>query len=170
MANLNATGLHWIDGKDLWTVFGIFVESGSDDFLKVPPRKPSIEHDWMDTDGKDVDLSRIFFQDRDITLKCALVATNEADFWAKRAAFIAELRQPGTKRFEVNEFENQSFFVYYKEMTGLTRFTRIRDLDGVTPLVACKFTIVLTENLPADASIGNSNVYIVDEDGRFLIT
>lgn len=166
MANVNATGLHWMDGMDLWTVFGIFVESGSDDFLKFPPRKPSIEHDWQDSDGKDVDLSRIFFQDRDITLHCALVANDENDFWAKRAAFINQIRQSGTRRFEVNEFGTRSFYVYYKEMTGLTRYTRLKD-----GLCACKFIIVFTENLPATATEGDgSNVFLIDEDNRFIIT
>lgn len=163
MPTVNASGLHWLDGMDLWDVFGVFVESGSDDFLKFADKKQSIEHDWMDADGLDVDLSHKFWKDKDITLHCAMVASNEDDFWAKRDAFIAQLRKPGPNRIEVNEFGARSFYVFYKQMIALTRLTRLKDGQ-----VALKFIIVFTQNeLTAEEQ---NTVFIIDEDGRFIVT
>lgn len=158
-----ASGRYWMDGRDLWDVYGIVVEDGSDGFLKLPTKKPSIEHDWMDADGKEVDLTNIFFQDRDIALQCVMIADNEADFWTKRTGFIAQLRQPGARRIEVNELGTRSFFVFYKENTGFTRFTKIR-----TGNVICRFIIVFTEAEPTEPD--NDDVFIIDEDQNFLVT
>ena len=158
----DATGRHFLDGMDLWPTFGIFVESGSDDFLKFPDRKDSITHDWMDANGQDVDLSRNFYKDQDITLKLAIVAANEDDFWLKRNAFFAQWAQPGTHRFSVGEFR-QTFNVFYKSCTSFSRFTRILNATKIM----CKFAIVVT--LPAP-TFDNNDVFLVDEDGRFLVT
>lgn len=154
---------HFIDGMDLWNVFSIFVESGSDGFLQYAARKESISHDWLDRNGVDVDLSRYFFDSRNITLRCAMMANSEADFWLKHQGFIAMLTQPGPRRITVVEFGERSFMVYYKECNDFDRFTRIKD----TNQVATKFTLVLVESEP---SVDSSHEFIVDEEGRFLIT
>lgn len=155
-------GYWFLDGMDLWNSFGMLIESGTDDFLKFPEKKESITHDWQDADGEDVDLSRYFFKDRDITLKMAIIADSPEDFWAKRNAFLAQWAQPGTHRLTITEF-GQSFYVYYKICSSFSRFTRIKDTD----MIACKFTIVINEPAP---TFDNNDVFIVDEDGRFLVT
>ena len=159
---VNPSGRHFIDGVDLWTNYGMIVESGSDDFLKFPARKDSITHDWQDANGQDVDLSRVFFEDRDITLQMAIIVQDKATFWANWKAFMAMWAQPGTRRLTIAEFE-QSFFVFYKSCSAFTRFTRILEVDKI----ACKFTIVVNEPAP---TFDNTDVFIVDEDGRFLVT
>lgn len=158
-----ASGRYWMDGRDLWDVFGVIVEDGSEGFLKLPAKKDSITHDWIDQDGIEVDLTNIFFHDRDITLTCVMIADNETDFWIKRSAFIAQLRQPGARRIEINELGARSFYVYYKENTGFNRYTRI--LEGN---VVCRFLILFCENEPTEPT--SDDVFIVDEDGRFLVT
>jgi len=147
---------------DLWTSFGMFIESGSDDFLKFPDRKDSITHDWMDANGQDVDLTRVFLKDRNITLKMAIVAIDEVDFWQKRNAFLAQWSQPGTHRLTVTEL-GQSFYVFYKSCSSFSRFTRLLNANKI----ACKFTIIVNEPAP---TFDNNDVFIVDEDGRFLVT
>jgi hypothetical protein len=159
---MERTGLHSIDGKDLWTVFGIVVQEGSNDFLKFPARKESITHDWRDSNGLDVDLSRIFFEQKPISLKCVMIAENEADFWAKHKGFLAEWAKPDTRAFHVGEFK-QTFYVYYDNCTGFDRFTRIKN----STKVVCEFTLNLFEKEP---TLSSDDVFIVDEDGRFLIT
>lgn len=160
------SGRYYIDGMDLWTVFSIIVEDGSSGFLQYAPKKESITHDWQDSHGLDVDLSQYFFEARDIPLRCAILADGEEDFWTKYQAFIQLLMQPGTRRITVGEFGERSFNVFYRECNGWDRFTRIKD-KLVGERVACKFTIIFTENEPA---VNNDHVFIIDEDGRFLIT
>jgi hypothetical protein len=160
---IDLSNRHFIDGIDLWIAFGVFVESGSDDFLKWPGAKQGISHDWQDSNGVDVDLSRRFLDQRTVQLKCAIIADSEIDFWLKHQRFIAALVQPGKRRFEIAQFTGKSFYVYYKETGNFSRFTRIKGADKV----ACKFSITIVENEP---QIDNDNVFIVDDAGRFLIT
>lgn len=162
---MDLSGYNYIDGKDIGTAYNIFVESGSDDFLKYPGKKESITHDWMDSNGIDVDLSRYFLEPRDITLRCAIVVDSPDHFWQKYNGFIADLTQPGTRRWEVTEFGNRSFYVHYKSCGDFTKFTRLK--DGVATKVACKFTLVLVEPVP---ELDAGNIFIVDEDNRFLVT
>jgi hypothetical protein len=163
---MDATGLYYIDGKDLWTIFGVFVEAGSDDLLKYPAKKDSIEHDWMDADGIDVDLTRVYLSEREINLKMAIYATSEDDFWNKYNGFIAQMTQPELRRLQIKEFGMRSFFVYYKECTNYTRLTRV--LDGTTTFIACKFNLKLVEPMPKPDDTGDQ--FLVDEDGRFIVT
>jgi hypothetical protein len=159
------SGYYYMDGKDLWTAYNVVVEAGSDDFLKYAAKKESITHDWMDSNGLDVDLSRYFLQSRSITLKCAIITNTPAEFWNKYHGFIADFTQPGSRRITVAEFGERSFNVHYKDCSLFERFTRLK--DGETIKVACKFTINLIE---IDPSLENDLIYIVDEDGRFIVT
>ncbi len=163
---MELSGWYSIDGKDLWQVFSMFVESGSDTFLNYPSKKESITHDWLDSDGLDVDLSRVFFNARDLTLNVAIVADSGPAFMEKYEAFLLLMRQPGLRRIHVTEL-GKDYYVFYKECKDFKRFTRVQVPDDPYSKVACKFTIVFTETNP---SINAQPVFIVDEQGRFLIT
>lgn len=162
---MTAAGQYTVDGLDFWTIFSILVESGSQDFLKYPSKKESITRDWSDADGIDIDLSAIFFNSRDISLRCAIIADNEADFWLKYEAFIVQWKKPGTHRVEVSEFGFRSFYCFYKDTSLFERFTRI--IESGQLKVACKFTLNITESEPR---LNNNNTFIITQDGRFLIT
>lgn len=162
---MDLSGYYYIDGKDLWTAYSVFVESGSDDFLKYPAKKESITHDWMDSNGIDVDLSRPFLDARTIALRMAIVVTTTTEFWQKYQGFLKDLMQPGTRRFSIGEFGPRSFNLHYKECNSFDRFTRVK--DGTTDKIAMKFTMVFVEPTP---DINNGDVFIWDEDGRLLIT
>lgn len=163
---IDLSGQYFIDGADIWTAFGVFVESGSDDFLKYPPKKDGITHDWLDSNGIDEDVSQIFLGPRDISLKCAILCDSEETFWTNYRSFITFLTQPGLRRVQVAQFVGSSYQLVYKETTAWQRFTRIKDADELHQ-IACKFTITFRENSPVPNS---SDEFIVDEEGRFLIT
>lgn len=160
---MDLSGYYQMDGKDLWAAYNLFVESGSDDFLKYPARKESITHDWQDSNGIDIDTSRVYVGPRDVTLRCAIIVDSEDMFWQKYTGLIADLTQPGQRRISKAEFGSRSFYCIYKDCGSFDRFTRLRDVDKV----ACKFTLVLTEPNP---QLPNDNIFIVDEEGRFLTT
>lgn len=159
---MDFSGRYFIDGIDLWN-FKTIVSRGSEDFLRYPARKQSMEHNWPNQNGVEVDLTKVYFDARDITLECAIICQSEADFWTSYKGLLALMAQPGKRRIEIAEFSGQQFFVHYKDCAVYSRFTRIKDSN----LIANKFNITLTENEP---SIDNTVVYIVDEQGRFLVT
>lgn len=161
---MDLSGYYQMDGKDLWTAYSLVVESGSDDFLKYAPRKESITHDWQDSNGIDVDTSRPFVGPREISLRCAIITTTTADFWQKHNGLMADFMQPGKRRITVVEFGNQSFYCIYKDCNDYSRFTRVK--EGTTTKIACKFTLNITEVEPF---LDNNHIFIVDEDGRFLV-
>jgi len=155
-------GQYYLNGKDLYLIFGVVLQKGStNDFLKFPDRKDSIEHDWQDSNGIDVDLSRVFLKSKDVELKCILFGNSFADYWSKYDHFFAELTAPGLKRFQISEFE-RSFFIYYKSSSSPNRYTRLQDASKIV----FEFNIVVTEQEP----IVTKDVFLVTEDGRFIIT
>lgn len=153
----------FIDGMDFWGIFSVVVEGGSSDFLNYPAKKDSITRDWSDANGLEVDLSQVFTTEREISLQCGIIADDEAAFWEKYNAFIGQWIKPGLHRIQVAEFGLRSFYCHYKSCSNFTRVTRIQG----TEKVGCKFTLNLVETEP---KLDNSDVFIVDEDGRFLIT
>ena len=156
------SGKYFIDGTDIGVAYGMVVESGGDSLLIFPERKEPVSHDWGDTNGIDVDLSRVFFKARDFTLNMAILGDGATDFNSKYNAFITLLAQPGPRRLSIAEF-NRSYFIYYRKCSAFKRYSNLAG-SGV---VACKFSIDCTEIAP---SINNQDLYVSDEDGRFIIS
>lgn len=156
-------GQYTMDGRDFYLIYGITISSGSEDFLRPPERKDSIEHDWADRPGVDKDLSRVFFKDRICQLNCNLIAQNEADFWNKYNMFLSMLAQPGERRLEIAEY-NANYFVIYQKVDSFVRYTPVASSRGV---IACKFALTLRELHP---QIDASNQYLISEPGIFIIT
>lgn len=153
----------FIDGMDFWGTFGVVVEGGSDGFLRYPSRKDSITRDWSDANGIDVDLSRVFVTSRNISLDCGIIADDEADFWAKYNAFLNQWLKPGLHRIQVAEYGLRSFYCHYSDTSNFSRVTRIQGTDKV----GCKFTLNIVETEP---QLDNNDTFIIDEEGRYLIT
>jgi hypothetical protein len=155
--------LYFIDGMDLWTTFGIGIEGGSDDFLKIPERKESTTHDWPDEDGIDVDLSRTFYKQREVTLKCWSKTANKTDFYAKYSELIALFRKPGTRRLSINR-HNKDYYIHYKANSTFDSFNFTVLPSGN---ILTKFNITVVEVKPG---FNNTPTFIIDEVGRFIIT
>jgi hypothetical protein len=158
-----AQGKYFMDGADLWTAFGVLFGQGAiDAFLKQPKRKPSLTHDWQDSNGIDVDLSKVFFEKRDLSIRMGMIVNSEADFFIKYAAFFAFLAQPGLRRLTVRQLK-RDFFVYYADCTD---FNANGQVAGTNKKL-CTFTLTLTEPAP---TIQTTQHFIIDENGRFIIT
>lgn len=164
---IDLSGRYFIDGMDIWSAFGLFVESGSDGFLNYPSRKDGISHDWRDSNGIDVDVSLNFLGPRDITLNFALLSASESDYWTKYQNFITAMVQPGMRRIQLAQFVGKSYQVFYKSCQAYHRFTKIVDADE-DHKIASKFSVTFTESNPAPSA---SDLFIVTtQDGRFLVT
>lgn len=157
---MSLQGNYYIDGKDLYTTFGVVIKRAPDELLRFPKRKQSITHDWGDANGVDVDLTKPFFESRDISLDCIFISTTKAEFWGNHDAFMNEWRKPGTRRLRVEAFE-RDFYVFYKDCSNFDRFTKIKDGK-----IICEFTIVVTEMQPQFAS---ETSRLVDQEGNYLI-
>lgn len=153
-----------MDGKDLWVAYNIFVEDGSDDFMKMPERKPSIEHDWGDSPGIDVDTSRASLPaSRTIPLDLAIIVQDTDEFWEKYNGFFADLMQPGKRRWVVAAHKGFSYYVVYQKSDSVKMVTKWKN----TGLLAAKFQLTLLEPEP---TIGRGDIFLADEDGRLIIT
>lgn len=159
----NPAGFYSLDGQDMWTTYGVFIEKGSDEFLVPPERKEGITHDWFDQNGIDIDVSSPAFKQRDFTIQCALIADNEADFWAKYEAFMSKLMSPGTRTLFIKEFE-RDFSVIYMKCNNFTRFTRLKTVNKI----AAKFTISLMEPALLEILTDESGNVLTDENGNIL--
>lgn len=160
---MDLNNLYFIDGMDLWSTFSIGVEGGSDDFLKIPERKDSITHDWLDEDGIDIDLSRTFFKPRDIVLKCFSRTETKDDFFTKYYQLITVFRKPGLRRLTVSR-HGKDYYVYYKDNNAMQSFN-FRVLPSGHILT--KFQLTIGEAKP---DLQQIRTFLVDEQNRFIIT
>lgn len=159
------SGRWFIDGIDLYTAFGIFIEEGSADLLKYAPKKESIEHDWKDANGREVDLSRIFFDQREVVLNMAIICTSAEDFWTKYQQFISQMIQPGLRRLTLASHGERSYYVYYKECNN---YRAVKALTGEdSGMFAHRFSLVIVEPEP---QVDASHQFLVDEEGHYIIT
>jgi hypothetical protein len=97
------TGRLYIDGKDVYTDFGIaVVESGYNELVAFPPLKTVKSNDWQEFDGIEADLSAPVLNTRDISIKFAVWGDNVklgalADLLADKAYHTFHCRSIGRK-------------------------------------------------------------------------
>lgn len=96
MAELNQAK---INGLDLYSSYGVGIESGLKNMDKPPELKPAQEYDWEDMPGKEYFLTDKL-QDTDVTLTCFLYADNLATFNTRKSALLTMLQAPTFKTFE----------------------------------------------------------------------
>jgi hypothetical protein len=167
---VNATGLYYMDGMDLWTSFNIIIEKGTTEFLRKAPKKEGITHDWPDAHGIDTDVSQIFLAAREGTLNLAIIVDSEADFWVKHDLFFNTLLKPGLRRLEITAHQSKSYFIHYKS-TG--QYTQVQALTGKDEAlfgpnkVSAKFSITVVEPMP---QINNGPTIIITHTGQAIIT
>jgi len=157
-----ASGAYTLNGNDLWTVYGLLVEGGSGSFLAFPARKDSLQHDFRDRDGLDIDLWQPRFRAREFALSCALHAPDRDAFWARHNGLFAELAASGTHELGIAEL-GRAFRVYYKEQRNMKKLT---PLDGA-PGAWLRFDLVFGEATWED---NIEKTFLVDHEGRYLVS
>ena len=159
------SGKWFIDGIDIYDIFNVFLEEGSADFLRFPPRKNSLEHDWLDAHGRDVDTSRVFLDQREGVLNLAIIATDQDDFFSKQEQFISHLIQPGKRRLVLYSHGERSYYILYKECNN---YKPVKPLTGeLAGLFAYRFSMVVVEPEP---QIDASHTFLVGDSGAYIIT
>lgn len=153
-------GSYILNGKDLFTIFGLVISGGSDTFLGFPKRKESLVHSWPEEQGIDIDLSEPNFEAREFKLICNLISAGRTEFWTKYNGLFTELSTQGTHNLYIKDLD-RTFLIYYKSQENIGKITQL-DKDRV----AIKFDLVFGETNPED---NIEVVYLVDETDRFLI-
>lgn len=149
-----------LNGKDLYTTFGMIISGGSDTFLAFPKRKESLTHSWPEEQGVDIDLSEPNFEAREFKLSCALVCAGRTEFWLKYNGLFTELGNQGIHQLYIKDLD-KTFLIYYKSQENIGKLTQL-DRNRV----AIKFDLIFGETNPAD---NIEVVYLVDDEDRFLI-
>jgi hypothetical protein len=127
----------FIDGNDLYAEYGLILLRGSYDGLMQPPkRKASLQNNWQDQDGLDIDLTDPHWEEKEVDLKFLMTATSEAMWWVQYNAFFTLVKGAARHVLQVTEL-NQSFNFYYKEVSNYTQITTITNRS----LVAAQFTM-----------------------------
>ena len=89
-------GRLYIDGKDAYTEYGVYVvQGGWNELVAYPPLKAVDGNDWQEEDGIDVDLSAPVLNTREVSLKIAF-----SDFGNRFFAFISILSDDAYHTFD----------------------------------------------------------------------
>lgn len=154
------TGEYIINGKDFWTIYNVFVELGSEDFMSYPSRKDSLSVDFQDENGIDIDLAAPRFAAREFRLKCVLSASTRDEAKMKYGALFTELASAGTHNLYIAD-NDENYTVYYIRQENCSKISMLS--SGYASL---SFDLIFGET---DPTVNVKPVYLVDHLDRFII-
>ncbi len=128
-----------INNKNLYDAFGLVIQTGTQDLLKYPERKPRLENDWAEEHGKEYDLKEPKFKDKEVSLHCAFKADNDTAFWQGYNAFFSEITKEGWQDLYIDD-HSKTYKVFYKNSTAFKK--SLKRLKNV-PTVFVKFELIL---------------------------
>lgn len=91
---------YYIDGVDFKTL-NVYVEA-SDGLLSRPKLKAPLTVKWDEYHGEFPDLSKKYYEAREIVLSCFIKGSSKADFITKCNGFLAKFDAPGLHRLMVS--------------------------------------------------------------------
>lgn len=117
---------------------GIWVLDGSEtELLKAPAVKKNLSVGGKGQSGTIYDDRQVFFQAKDVALKCLLTAPDKTVFWHNYQALLHDLVRPGERRLFV-ELTGGEYSCYYK--SGQVSRCEVTARGGMW----CEFTLTLT--------------------------
>lgn len=120
-----------LNTKNLFTEFGLVIQTGTAELLAYPERKESINNDWREENGIEYDLELPKFKDKEVTLQCAIIADNDADFWVFYDLFFEELKLPGLQDLFIWD-HSKTYKVFYKKCGPPKKSTkRLKNVEKV---------------------------------------
>lgn len=149
-----------LGGSDIKELYGLLISGGIPSLLALPERKDSLNHDWPEEPGLDIDLSNPQFKARQFTFNCAIIADDRDDFFSKYNGLFTALSVEGVIPLYINDHD-RTYNVYYISQQNCTKLSKIIN----TTKVGIKFDLVFGETNPAD---NIPAVYLVDDQDRFL--
>ena len=137
------TGELFINGKDAYTTWGISMDNTSLSVLMTPaPVKEYIENKSRLEHGKRVIISSVRLDERTLTLQFNLIASNQAQFFARYDSFCQEL---ATGKLDIKT-KYQPTIVYRTIYISCQQFSQF--MQGIG-----KFTLKLNEYNPSNRAL-----------------
>lgn len=131
-----------LNAKNLLSEFGLIIQTGTAELLAFPERKATIENNWAEENGTEYDLASPKFKDKEVTLQCAILANNDAQFWLSYNAFFNELKKTGWQNLFIFD-HSKTYEVFYKKCGTPKKVTkRLKNVQKVL----VKFPITLQVN------------------------
>lgn len=153
-----------IDSNDMMATYGVGV-STSNGIIGRPKPKAPVTVSWETMNGNAVDLSKRYYDARDIELHCFIMASSKGAWLAKCNAFVAVFDQPGTRRLAVKVDNNEPllFEVYASDEMDISREWNDATMVGT-------FTLKLKEQEPLKRIYKYTRTSTADKTASITIT
>lgn len=133
--------LYTINGNDMLATYGAVITDKPTDPIKPPDRKPSLQNDYADSNGIEIDLSLPTFAERTIDLSVMIQAPDIATFKTYFNALMTVFSTAGTFALECTAMA-KTFDIFYSKTTSVTRYgslnggtiTVVYDLEFIEPV------------------------------------
>lgn len=155
-------GKLFINDKDAWTTWGVFLADGSYEKLLLPaPMKDYSSNKFRSQSGKQVFVFNPRFDERDVQIEFNVSASNRIEYLQRFGEFITELSS-GLIVLKVIELNKEYKFLYVSSI-GLSYYERLGKLavrfnepgNSVEPI----FEVLATEDFQ----------FLLTEDGKTII-
>lgn len=147
----------WLDNVGLNT-YGVVIMEGMDDLLQAPTTKKNLLRNLIRKAGQEYDAAAHYFNSKEVTFKCCLIAADMARFWNCYDAFFRDLTAPDEKLLYL-DWTGEDYPCYYKETSGFK-------VVSLTPVVSVTFSLTLVFTV---FRIGKTEYLLSAETGEYLI-
>lgn len=148
------TGDLYIDGKDAYTVYGVYIlEGGYNELIAMPPLKSIETNDWQEEDGIEADLSDPVLNTRDIQIQIASDNYNNRYF-----SLIERLSDGSYHTFDVRNIGR----VYRLRLVSVTPSSSVGDFALMTLKFADDFPLNDYQYAAPVGSLSSDDSYTID--------
>lgn len=148
-------GRLYIDGKDVYEEYGVYiVRGGWNELVAFPPLKAVNSNDWQEEDGIEADLSSPVLNTREVSLKIAFSNFDDRFF-----AFIGLFSDKAYHTFDCRYIER----IYRLRLVSLPNLTVAQTIGTATLKLADDFPLYNYTYKPPIGIIANNDEYTFDK-------
>ena len=137
--------MYKLDGAELFSVYGIVVSS-SKGIIDAPAIKAGMKVNWEDAHGEAIDNNHVYYEAKDISLDCWMLAESKLDLTEKLQTFYIALASKGLHRLFI-EIDEDKPLIYQVYLNGKI----VADKQWYKGSCYAKFTLNLREPEPVKA-------------------
>lgn len=110
---------YYINGYDLQATFGVLITNGTNAFMQLPERKPSVQNDFQNQNGIDIDLFEPKFAARTFVFNCVITAPTIEAFKSQYFGLFQLLKQQDEYTV-FNDWLNMMIYLYFEKQTNIS--------------------------------------------------
>ncbi|NDV81324.1 hypothetical protein [Bacteroides sp. 51] len=154
------TGKLFVDGKDVYTLYDVFVtDGGYNELVNFPPLKSLDSNNWAEEDGEEFDLSSLVLDSREFNIKFACT-----DLFSRFGTFINLLSDGAYHYFEFKDIDRP----YNLRMTTQNALSLVSTAKSFTLRFADDFPLNSEEHVYQEPSSTINSLEGYELDGRSL--